>query len=291
MYLDVGVLERVEVGEVGPWLLHQVSHLLREHAARYPRRPASWGPDAGPLGSRTAEQRRWNVAGDAEINDDLYTAKLELPEVAIHPSRLALPEGWTSEQYRDALDAGEITTDPDRLAAPGARQDDGEATGPCSAMSDTARSGEHDCGTGCDGQDRCWNRNKPGLSVVGARLVARDTARRIREHTRQRGVTPAGWQRWADEMLEPSVNWRRQLAAHVRRGAAHRTGRLHLPPALSPRCRGPRRRASEPPTAATAGRARDRHVGDLGAIRLEGAAAPTWALGLMPPLPSGRART
>ena len=226
MYLDVGVLERVEVGEVGFWLLHQVSHLLREHAARYPGRPASWGPDAGPLGSRTAEQRRWNVAGDAEINDDLYTAKLELPEVAIHPSRLALPEGWTSEQYWDALDAGETTTDPDRPAVPGARQDDGEATGPCSAMSDTARSGEHDCGTGCDGQDRCWNCNKPGLSVVGARLVARDTARRIREHTRQRGVTPAGWQRWADEILEPSVNWRRQLAAHVRRGSADITGRV-----------------------------------------------------------------
>ena len=100
---------------------------------------------------------------------------------------------------------------------------------------------EHDCGSGCDGQDRPWNCDRPGLSSVGTRLLARDTARRIREHTRERGDTPAGWQRWADELLEPSVNWRRQLAAHVRRGAADTTGRVDFT------YRRPSRRASATP--------------------------------------------
>lgn len=224
LYIDPASLDQVEPGELGFWLLHQVSHLLREHAARFPGQPAPEQAGAGPLGSRTSEQARWNVAGDAEINDDLHTAALELPEGAIHPDQLGLPEGWTAEQYWDAL-------------GPNSRreaQEPGDSGG-------SGRDGDLDCGSGCDGQDRTWNCNKPGLGTVGARLVARDTARRIREHTRQRGETPAGWQRWAEQVLEPSVNWRRQLAAHVRRGAAEVTGRVDFT------YRRPSRRASVVP--------------------------------------------
>lgn len=237
VYIDPSVLDGVEVGEVGFWLLHQVSHLVREHAARYPGSPA---PEqaAAPLASRTAEQMRWNAAGDAEINDDLYTANLKLPEGALHPARLGLPEGWTAEQYWDALE-------PVETARPISSPDEGLAgsdqQGRTATEAGERSSGEHDCGSGCDGQGRGWNCDKPGLSAIGARLVARDTARRIREHTRQRGDTPAGWQRWADEILEPSVNWRRQLAAHVRRGAADITGRVDFT------YRRPSRRASAIP--------------------------------------------
>ena len=207
VYIDPAVLAEVTVEELGFWLLHQVSHLLREHAARYPGDPV---PEDRTLGSRTPEQRRWNLAGDAEINDDLHTAKLSLPDSAPHPSWFGLPEGWLAEQYWDAL---------------------------ASSEPQAAR----DCGSGCDGQDRPWDCDRPGLSTVGARLVARDAARRIREHTRQRGDTPAGWQRWADEILEPSISWRRQLAAHVRRGAADVTGRVDFT------YRRPSRRASATP--------------------------------------------
>ena len=245
VYIDPERLAGVAVGELGFWLLHQVSHLLRDHAARYPGPPAP--EQAGPLGSRTVEQRRWNLAGDAEINDDLHTSKLELPEGATHPAELGLPESWTAEQYWDAL---EVESKPRDTQAP----DGGEGGGERAELSSSCTGREHrdaagesrdsarpDCGSGCDGQDRPWNCNKPGLSAVGVRLLARDTARRIREHTRQRGDTPAGWQRWADEILEPTVNWRRQLAAHVRRGAADTTGRVDFT------YRRPSRRASVAP--------------------------------------------
>ena len=233
VYADPAVLEQVEAGEMGFWLLHQVSHLLREHAPRYPGPPAHEEAGGGPLGRRSREQKRWNVAGDAEINDDLHTANLELPHEAIHPTGLGLREGLTAEQYWDAL----RSEDDDRTCDLAAR------AGPDAPRRglEAAQLDEHDCGTGCDGQNRGWNCDKPGLSSVGARLVARDTARRIREHVRQRGDAPAGWQRWADEILEPSVNWRRQLAAHVRRGAADVTGRVDFT------YRRPSRRASATP--------------------------------------------
>ena len=243
VYIDPRVLEAVEVGENGFWLLHQVSHLLREHAARYPGAAASEPANAAPLGARTHDQRRWNLAGDAEINDDLHTTRLELPEGAVHPSQLGLPESWTAEQYWDALDpGGEVTQSPGQpgsgegaapklaggRAAAAASGDESapEVNGGRVAPEVSGHQSTPDCGTGCDGEGRSWNCNKPGLSAARARLVSRDTARRIREHTQQRGDTPAGWQRWADEILEPSVNWRRQLAAHVRRGAADVTGRV-----------------------------------------------------------------
>jgi predicted metal-dependent peptidase len=219
VYVDADVLGAAAVGELGFWLLHQVSHLLREHAARYPGKPSPAGSGAGPLGPRTKDSRRWNVAGDAEINDDLHTARLELPDRAIHPETLGLTAGWTAEQYWDAL-------------ATGTELDLGR---------ESAIDASCDCGSGCDGQARGWDCEKPGLSAVDARMVARSTARRIREHTQQRGDTPAGWQRWADDMLEPSVNWRRQLAAHVRRGAADVAGRVDFT------YRRPSRRASALP--------------------------------------------
>jgi predicted metal-dependent peptidase len=192
VYLDPSVLDVVEVGELGFWLLHQISHLLRNHAPRF---PASEPWNDGPLAGRTPEQRRWNVAADCEIDDDLHTRRLIRPPRAVHPEDLHLPIGWIAEQYWDALGR-----DQTRAAC--------------------------DCGSGCDGCKRGWDCDRPGLSQVGQRLVARETAVRIREHSRTRGDVPEGWQRWADDALEPTVDWRRQLASHVRHGVAQVAGRV-----------------------------------------------------------------
>jgi predicted metal-dependent peptidase len=177
VYVDPAVLARTDVPEIGFWLLHQVTHLLRHHGDRFP------GGDA----------RKWNVAGDAEINDDLHTDALVMPGDAVTPGKLDLPDGWIAEQYWEKLKS------PERTA---------------------------DCGTGADGQPRDWNCDRPGLSATGAKLLGRDVARRIREHSQRRGDVPAGWQRWAEDMLEPSVNWRQLLRSAVRRGIAEIAGRV-----------------------------------------------------------------
>ncbi len=202
VYVGPDVLASVQPPEVGFWLLHQVTHLLRQHADRFPARTGEFAgsmPAGGPLVGQTPEQRRWNLAGDAEINDDLHTGELELPTEAVTPDRLGLPDGWTAEQYWDALGG------------------------------DSPRSGGQrspDCGSGCDGESRPWNCDRPGLSAIGVQLLSRDVARRIQEHRRRRGDVPAGWQRWADDVLTPVVNWRRQLAAAVRHGVAEVAGRV-----------------------------------------------------------------
>lgn len=207
VYLDPAVVDAHEVPELGFWLLHQVTHLLRNHATRYPG-------DAlveHPLGGRNADQRRWNLAGDAEIDDDLTIDGVTLPERAVTPSGLGLPDGWLAEQYWDKLAGAEPPAD------------------------------QPDCGTGADGQPRPWNAGLAGLSEVNRKLLARDVARRIREHSRLRGNVPAGWQRWSDDVLEPVVDWRRLLRSAVRHGVADIAGRVDFT------YRRPSRRASVMP--------------------------------------------
>lgn len=179
IYLDPRVVAETEVPEIGFWLLHQVTHLLRHHADRYPG----------------GDPKTWNVAGDAEINDDLHTDALVVPDQAVTPRKLDMPEGWIAEQYWEKLN--EEPPDPS-----------------C------------DCGTGADGQPRDWNCEQPGLSSLSEKLLGQDVARRIKEHQQSRGDVPAGWQRWADEVLEPVVDWRQVLRSAVRRGIADIAGRV-----------------------------------------------------------------
>lgn len=216
VYLDPGVVASAEPPVIGFWLLHQVTHLLRQHADRFPGAPVPPDLRGSPFAGRTPDQQRWNIAGDAEINDDLTAGDLALPADAVMPEQFALPDDWTAEQYWDALPHWD------------ARAGTGAAGVPAPAGSGPAGSGLAgvDCGTGCDGQPRPWNCDRAGLSEIGRRLLGQDVARRIREHQRRRGDVPAGWQRWADDILEPVVNWRRQLAAAVRRGVADVAGRV-----------------------------------------------------------------
>ena len=101
VYLDPDVLGGMAVPTIGFWLVHQVSHLLRHHGARSPAR------DPMDITSRaftqSRDEQRWNVAADAEINDDLVAGSTARPESAVTPHSLGLPDSWTAEQYWDAL--------------------------------------------------------------------------------------------------------------------------------------------------------------------------------------------
>jgi predicted metal-dependent peptidase len=202
VYLDPGIFEQTDIPTAGFWLLHQVSHLLRRHADRYPM-PGEQ-ERSSPVDTPTPEQRRWNIACDAEINDDLIAGDLVQPATALTPPDIHCPAGWLAEQYWDALGDDQVR--------------DGRAA------ASVARS--RDCGSGCDGRARPWDCGRPGLSGIGQKLVARDVAHRVREHHRRRGDVPAGWQRWADELLEPVVSWQRVLSSAVRRGIADIAGRV-----------------------------------------------------------------
>lgn len=162
--------------ELGYWLLHQVTHLLRDHGRR---------------GERHGAERRWNAAADLEIGDDLPEAMR--PPEALVPDRFRLPEGRTAEEYWRSL-AGRDLSDMFVCRA---------HLGPV----------EHH-GSG------------PAVGAEEARLIREDTARRVAGRARAHGDVPRGWELWARGVLAPVVDWRRELAAVLRRALGSTAGRV-----------------------------------------------------------------
>ncbi|MFE2147280.1 VWA-like domain-containing protein [Streptomyces sp. NPDC059456] len=180
-YVSPAFVDATPVAELAGVWIHEVAHLLRDHHARAGRLPAP-------------EQRdpvRVNIAQDCEINDDLLADGLALPEGRMEPRLFGLATGGTFEAYLPAI--------PATPHAP-------------------------DCGSGAHGTAAPWElEGSAGPARIGpveAEALRRQTAQAMRAHQRTRGRLPAGWQRWAQELLEPTVDWRRALSGAVREAAA-----------------------------------------------------------------------
>jgi hypothetical protein len=90
LYADPELLTGPEAWDAttaGAVLLHEVGHLLRDHAPRARVLPTSYVHLA------------WNLAGDAEINDDLLASGVPLPTGVVTPAALGCPDGGLAEDY------------------------------------------------------------------------------------------------------------------------------------------------------------------------------------------------
>jgi predicted metal-dependent peptidase len=181
MYVDPAAVEGWTAPELGRQFVHHVGHLLRDHADR-----------ARSMGLRTEERSQWVDAADAEINDDLPLDQ-QPPADPVRPADLGCEEGLFAEEY---FRLGE------------------------------ARAGEgHDCGSGAHGEPEPWEQDPPAGSDDGvdrdqAELLRRKVAADALAHEREHGTLPEGLRRWAERLVGSRVDWRRELAAELRRGVA-----------------------------------------------------------------------
>lgn len=203
MRADPSLTAQWSTAELGSVLVHHVCHLIRDHAGR------AAACEVGP-----EESRRWIRAADAEINDDLIPAGLELPGAPVTPADFGAPEGRLAEEYFEMLRS--------RAVSPPA-------------------AGWFDCGPAADGQDREGPGDEDGLSDVQAELLRRQVAREVARAGQEAGDVPSGLLRWARDVLSPQVDWRRLLAAELRRAVADIAG------AADYSYRRPSRRASASP--------------------------------------------
>lgn len=194
VHVDPYWLEVTPPSVIAFWLVHQVGHLLRQHATRYEtvvgERLASPGRDRSPA------QVRWGAAADCEVDDDL-PADLR-PAEAVVPGAFGMLDGQPVEAYWAAL----ADLPAERLAS------------------------VLDCGSGADGVQRGWDAGGVGMADDERRLLRRDTARQIAARAREAGDVPPGWTRWAEQVLAPVVDWRQALSAAMRRGAGGVVGRV-----------------------------------------------------------------
>ncbi len=177
---DPETFARLSTDELGRLLVHLVSHLVRDHAAR----AEVSAPDAAD---------RWNRAADAEVNDDLQPLALVPAAAPDLPGRFGLEPGHVAEEYLREVRG-------DRL---------------------------WDCGSGCDGKIRPGEGAERGTGGAAGIDPRQATALRLglaaeihRAAGREPGSVPGGWLRWAETVLPSRVDWRRVLAAELRRQLA-----------------------------------------------------------------------
>ncbi len=247
LYVDFDAVVPRGVAFCAEALLHECGHLYNEHAAR-----------AIEHAVRGDERDEWNVAGDAEINDDLVAAGCKaLAEMCVLPSRLEMDDHLLAEQYMDELrrrrppsmprGGGSDPGQPGEKRPGDGGPDQGQPFGGCGSGS-----GGEAAPCELDPSDDA-NGAAPAASEAEKKVVQIATAAAVREHeAKHPGSTPAGLVERAEMILAPSkLPWRQILASSLRRAAAMRAG-VHDTTYLRPnrrRCRvevAPGRRAVYP---------------------------------------------
>ncbi len=203
LYVDPEYVERTSVEILGGLLVHHAGHLVRDHAGR-----------AKHLGVAERTAKDWALAADAEINDDLIGTGLRLPDDRVVPHELGWKAGRLAEEYYHAPHH-DTTCEPD-------------------------------CGSGSDGRARDFElpdgREGSGLPPGERHLLRSQVASAVLDYSKGgAGRLSGGWRRWAEDMLDPKVDWRRVLAAEIRKGLSTVSGRVDYT------YRRPSRRASASP--------------------------------------------
>lgn len=191
LYYNDDWVARHTVEENATLLIHEVGHLLRDHEGR-------------KKAAGVKDHRRWNTAGDCEINDDLHAEGLPLPGDPPLPAKFGLESGNTAEIYYKRLPRAP-------QGARGAESSQGEQI--------------QDCGSGAHGERRFWELpadderegSIPGVDRLKAELVRREVARKIDEISLYAGEVSPAWRRWARATLTPKVDYMATIRHVVRK--------------------------------------------------------------------------
>lgn len=182
LYYDPETIANWSVEVLCGVLIHEIGHVLRMHATRRGER----------------QHLPWNVAGDCEINDDLIAEGIKLPEWVMLPSKLNAPDGLMAEEYYDRI--------------------------PVRKIPDGGGAGGGNCGSVADGEAKPYespvegtDKVPAGISQAGQELMRQKVAQDVDAHVKAKGDAPAWLKRWAADRLKSKVDWRRMLAAYVRR--------------------------------------------------------------------------
>ena len=217
LYIDFGAVVSKGLAWCSEALLHECGHLYNDHAAR-----------ATEHAVKDDERFTWNLAGDAEINDDLVAAGcVTIADSAVLPSSLGMDDHLLAEQYMDELRRRRPPTSPSgggQGRPSEGQQHEGEGAGQpfggCgSGSGGEAAPGELDPGDDAGGA-------APAATAAEKKVIQIATAAAVREHVAKHpGSTPAGLVERAEMILAPSkLPWRQILASSVRRAAAMRVG-------------------------------------------------------------------
>lgn len=223
-------LKTLTPDQVGWVLLHEASHLLRDHCKR--------------CKTYAADPRLWNIAADAEINDDIREMHGNLPDGAIYPELLGCEKGGVAETYYGALRKQAQPKQGSEGSGEGQGEDGDGSGGGKGKGGEKEQQGKDSkdgkdgkpspaggwCGSGAGrkvpGEPEDGTGGGPGRSHADLQRVRLQVAEAVRaESAKGQGNVPAGLRVWADGLLKPAkVPWRQLLARAIRGALAYQAG-------------------------------------------------------------------
>lgn len=199
MYFNPDFVLQHDSEALATMVLHEALHCILQHSSRF-----------AALNQPTVLHPNWNIAGDLGINETLDDARM--PWGKFEPIRFAqmfdmgIRSGMTTEQiYFRILQYLEENPDKGIWV--------------------------EDCGSVSGGAARDYelSRTDPenGAIKKDQQSVLRDqVAQAVSDYAKKYpGTVPGALTRWADELLHPKVNWRRELAGSFRASLSNISGR------------------------------------------------------------------
>jgi predicted metal-dependent peptidase len=175
-----------EAQQLGFLWLHELFHVLRDHAGRCEDMKAS--------------HQLWNIAADLEINDGIWKP-LVMPEAfpGLLPKHYNLPNGQLAEWYYR-----ELLSNPD--PPENTLGDEGSGVHGQSRTWEESVTGQNEQQ---DGQNA-----RQTLHPLDIELIKRETALKLDEAIqsgRFQGQVPGGWRQWVELVLHAKKDWRKIL--------------------------------------------------------------------------------
>jgi predicted metal-dependent peptidase len=181
-------------------VLHEAMHCVSKHSERFKA-----------LGRHDSSHDTWNLAGDANINEILDQSKMPWGE--FKPVRYE-----TLAQY--GVEIG-MTTETTFFTMVSYFENN--------PAKDRERS---DCGSVTGGTSRGYeipqsNADNPSIKGDQQDVIRDRVAQDVLKHAREKGVgsIPGELLRWANELLNPQIDWKRELAGLMRSSLATVLGR------------------------------------------------------------------
>lgn len=181
-------LDIIDQKELEGVLVHELMHVLRNHSDRR-------------LGR---DFKKWNYAGDLEINDRLLDDGFSLP--VSENFRVLLCEDFGVDKDLTAEEYYEKIPEPPN-------QQGSVCQGSCGSG---AGNNKEDWEKEVDVEESSFGEKQ--VTKVDVDLAKEQIAKEIHHYKRTTGNVPGGLLRWAEDFLKPpQIDWRKQLAFKIRK--------------------------------------------------------------------------
>ena len=199
MYFNPKFVLEHDAETLATMVLHEAMHCLLQH-----------GPRFAALNQPVALHPNWNIAGDLGINETLDEARMPwggfTPIRFVQMTEVGIKSDMGSEQiYFKILKYLEENPGKGRVV--------------------------EDCGSVSGGQPRGYELPRTDAENAAVKHDQQDVlrdqvAQAINDHASKfPGSVPGSLVRWADELLHPKVNWRKELAGSFRASLSNISGR------------------------------------------------------------------